>query len=111
MSEDSIATCVANSGVSSSSSSVVYQPTVSWTNAISVSGAILSGCGRKPSRASSACTPSASPSVTERWQASSFSTSCASIRLKRPKSRNATLPSACSRKLPGWGSPENWWWR
>ena len=33
------------------------------------------------------------------------------MRLNRPKSRNATRPSASSMKLPGWGSPENWRWR
>ena len=46
-----------------------------------------------------------------RWQASSSSISSLGMTLKRPKSRNATGRPPCSMKLPGCGSPENWWWR
>ena len=41
----------------------------------------------------------------------SSSTAPGGIRLNSPKSKNTMRPSSSSIELPGWGSPENWWWR
>ncbi len=93
------------------SSSSTYHQVASRNCASSLSGRKRSGCARKPVSDQISCSRSPSPSWPARWHASSSSISSFGITLNRPKSRNATLPSGSSMKLPGCGSPENWWWR
>ncbi len=94
------------------SSAVVYHQIASSMNAEQVRRGRRAR-GRAGSRTPPAAraAPGASPSATARCAASSSSTGSGSMRLNRPKSRNATRPSASSMKLPGCGSPENWRWR
>ena len=86
------------------SSAVVYHQIASRTNASRCSGSTRSGSGRKPDSASSAVQrrrrrprrpPAGRPARARRGSRS--------MRLNRPKSRNATRPSSSSRKLPGMG--------
>ncbi|SKT33336.1 Uncharacterised protein [Mycobacteroides abscessus subsp. abscessus] len=48
----------------------------------------------------------ARPSVAARMMWRSKSTCSGFMRLYSPKSTNPTVPSAASRMLPGWGSPQ-----
>ena len=107
----SIITCVAISGVSSMSSSSTYHHVASRNCASSLSGRKRSGCARKPVSDQICVQPLAVALVAGALAGELQLDQLLRHDLEQAEVEERDAAVASSMKLPGCGSPENWWWR